>query len=282
MDLLRKTGKAIRQFLRVYRPISKAGGIVLPAPKPPIIEHEEFDPELRCTLCDFEETLLGEVEVGSFPVVHENRTLMILPASSNDVPIYESMEVQPRTVHPLVGVGENRFGGVQLLSCVELPSECGRIQTGEHSHLPVWGDLHTLRMVSTIDQVTAKAIPMTIIVWIGHEEDTGVMSSGARPGLRVVHVNSRTERLHRSIPFPCPGTIEGDEIVCTGMKIELHTGESLNVQRLTGVVGESRPPRNHIGMIKGGVVEFKANRARLFQEYHDKGGALILVSVRFW
>ncbi|MPN27121.1 hypothetical protein SDC9_174548 [bioreactor metagenome] len=102
MDFQGKATKARGEFLGVHRPVAKAGGVVVAQAEPAVVQDEELHAELGTLLCEVEQLVLGEVEVGRFPVVDEHRPFPELPRSPDNVVVHKVVEVGARSVQALV------------------------------------------------------------------------------------------------------------------------------------------------------------------------------------
>ncbi len=78
-DLSGKARDPFRQFCPIREPVAKRRRIVVPSFIPSVIEHEQFDPEVFCLLCHFEDRFFIEIHIGSFPVVDQDRPDVIAP-----------------------------------------------------------------------------------------------------------------------------------------------------------------------------------------------------------
>ena len=69
VDLVRKAFYALRKLVRIYKPVTEPGRIIVSCAKPPVVKNEQLYTGLSALLCYLKDRLLCKAHFGGFPVI---------------------------------------------------------------------------------------------------------------------------------------------------------------------------------------------------------------------
>ena len=93
MDAVCKAGKALRKLLCVHEPVAETCCVVVPLSEPAVVQDKKLHPEVVGIFRQFQDSVLGEVEICRFPVVAEHGSLPVFPRSAHNVLVDECVHV---------------------------------------------------------------------------------------------------------------------------------------------------------------------------------------------
>ena len=81
------------QFFLIYKPVTKAGIVIVSFSKPAVIQHQHIQPKVCCLTGDLQKLLRIEAKIGGFPVIYQSRTFFILPRAADQIGVISLLEL---------------------------------------------------------------------------------------------------------------------------------------------------------------------------------------------
>ena len=157
-DLAGQAVDPVGQLAPVDGPVAERAGVVVAGPEPAVVEDEQLDPQVAGDLGDGQQLGLVEVEVGSFPVIDQDRPRPVAPVAPG-----ESLAVQPvigvaEAAEPLAGPGQDGLGRAELGSRLEGPAKALRVDPEADPGRPVLAHLGLGQEVAGVDETESVGL----------------------------------------------------------------------------------------------------------------------------
>ena len=269
-----QTGDAAGEAVPVGSPVPQAREVVAPGAEPAVVQDEELHAVLVGRLGDGHQLILGEVEVGGFPVVDENGPGFVPPLAPGQTAAVELVESTAHGVHPLVGVDHHRLGGLEGLPGGQLPVEAEGINAqGDPGDIP-GVHLRLGQEVAGVDEGEADDLALILVRAGAAEHDKGVVVVGgvAPGGLHGLDALLQTPDLHPAFPGPGPGEVDKLIVAVGKVQAEAHGVGEVEVQipliHQPGGAGQRRPVREE------GVVQIQGDPQQLVPQVNGEGFGL--------
>ncbi len=111
------------QLLFIYVPVAERTVVGVAVTEPAVVHHQHFYAELGRLLCDIDELVGIEIEIGRFPVVDEYRAALVLVFSAYEVIAVNIVEGAAHFADACIRIYHYHLGRGEFLSAFEQPAE---------------------------------------------------------------------------------------------------------------------------------------------------------------
>ena len=268
VDLFGKAVDAGGQLLFVDRPIAERALIVVAFAEPAVVEHKQLRADVLGGLRDAENLLFVKVEIGRFPVVDEDRTVLVLPIAAHDVFFDERVHVLAHAVESPVGEGHDAFGRVKALVGFQQPVEFKRVDTVLDAQQTVGRYLGAGNVVAGIDKVKAVAFALQLGAVVAFDGKKRVVAVGTGARDRADGGDAGCEGMLVFIPFADPRAVEGQHRIIAALQIKLHAHQRFDMDGFFALVAEAHAARDDIAVFKHGIKQLQLGAENLV-DHHD-------------
>ena len=129
MDLINQNTQSTGQLLFVDEPIAQRTIIIIAFAEPAVIHDQHFDAQFFGSLRKGNQFFGIEVEVGSFPVIDQQRPLLVFPTAPYQISIVEPMEDATHFTKTMVGINHDCLRCIEHCSRLQFPGEIRGVDT---------------------------------------------------------------------------------------------------------------------------------------------------------
>ena len=121
--------QSARQFLFIHKPVPKTCTVIVAVSKPAIIHNQHFNSVLRGKFCNIQKFFSIEIKVGCFPVVNQNRALLVAVFAADQMLAIEIMEISRHFSKSLCGEGKCHFRCIKGFFAFQFPGKICRMNS---------------------------------------------------------------------------------------------------------------------------------------------------------
>ena len=254
LHVFAQAAQAAGQLAGVLLPVAQGGGVVLTAPEPAVIQHQQLRAQGLGLLAQGQQLAAVYFEIHGLPAVHQHGALPVLPLAANDVAADEAVHLHAHAAEAGDGEHADGLGRVEALAGAQAP--CEAVHALDDADAAVWPLLHHAKMIAAVQKVEAPHGAEALGgVGSGHH-GKGVAPAGAdphpgAPGLAAG--NGSGDMIH----LPGPGTPEGVEEIVTPGKVDLLAHQAADGDGAVGIVAEPGPADDGVRLGENGIVEIE-------------------------
>ena len=126
---IHKIFQSARQFLFIHKPVSKTRTIIVAVSKPAIIHNQHLNTVLGCKFCNVEKFLRIKIKISGFPVVNQNRALLVAVFAADQMLAIEIMEISRHFSKALCGEGKCHFRCIKGFFAFQFPGKICRMNS---------------------------------------------------------------------------------------------------------------------------------------------------------
>gem|GEM_PF-4149774 len=257
-----------RELLRVDGVVAEAARVVVATGEPAVVDHEEFDAELRGLLREAQLPLLVVVEVGRLPRVVDDRAVDAAVALGRDVRVHEPVHPVRQPVETRVAEGEHRLGGLERLARRERPAEPLRLDAGQHSHRAVGVALDARRVATAVDEVESEHPAGILGRVVGEQQDAGVVPVAARARRAAGGEDPGAHGAVVGVRLVDPAAVERADREAAVGEVEVEARQLREFGRAVARVAEASSPRDDVDLGEHRVEERELEPRPVVGERH--------------
>ena len=180
-NLLQSAG----QLLLIYKPVPKAGTIIIPFPKPAIVQHQHLYAQFLCLMCQRYDFIPMERKISCFPVIDQNRSSSAKILWITDIFADNAMIIPAQPIQPPAAVAQDYFRCPKLLPGIQFPVKCLIVDAQDNSGASGLIQLHFRFMIAGIHQHKPITISRTFCCLRCAENHKRIVMMAAHPPFRT-------------------------------------------------------------------------------------------------
>ena len=240
--LLQTAGK----LLLIDHPVSECAVVIVSFPEPAVIHDEHFNPAGRRILRNAKELICVKIKIRRLPVVDQNRAVQVLIRTANQM-LSEEIMIVPRHLSETIGrEGHNHFRRCKHVSRFQLPGKSLRMNSHCHADIP-----HVLlvcfrKEIPGIYEVHRIDIAVLLIRTRTYQCHERMLLRAGDAAHRSCALPSISKLSPLNMTFPCPGTIQREQLEIPIIHIKCCAQHSIHRQRIFSLVLQNYTSCDHI------------------------------------
>lgn len=283
VNLLAQVGQAVGELGRVRPPVAQAGGFSRSLAKPAVVEDEELHPGCLSFVGQAQQLVLGEVEVGRFPVVNHHRPRLVPPLAPNQVLVVELVEGLAEMVQATFRVSQHRFRGLEAFAGLELPGEVEGVNADLQAGDVVVVDLGLGEEVAGVNEAHGQRLALEVVGVGALEDYEGVLYVARGPAGGGDGLLALVEAVGLQLPLPPPGPGELEPVVVGVRQVEVEAERPGELRAGGAAVNEAGVAGDYGEILEDGVGELEVDGQLLVGQGDRQGfGFLVVLNVGGW